>query len=221
MPFPAMRRLFLLFLAVAGSGVSLRAEGENPSPDRWRGLILDQSTPTDARARLGEPKEEKTDRIYIASVDKWFTKDQKNKEFTILKFKGLEGMKNVELAFRDGKLIQISLQPKEGISPNAIGRIYGIEFSPLFSKIGMAFNPHDYERHEGKVYPKKYPSFYDLVGVSRSSVIVCGVDNSSWGSMFKSMAGLPDAGVDFPGKITYVQLNSRSLENRDGEDALR
>lgn len=47
------------------------------------------------------------------------------------------------------------------------------------------------------------------------------VDNSSFGSVFKKSMGVGDAKGDMPGEVSFFQLISPSLENRDGADALK
>jgi hypothetical protein len=46
-------------------------------------------------------------------------------------------------------------------------------------------------------------------------------DNSSFGSIFKKSIGVGDAEGDMPGKVSFLQLISRTVENRNGADILK
>jgi hypothetical protein len=56
--------LILSFGAVA-------QEQDKPMPDRWRGLVIDQSTPEDAIRILGEPKKDKVGSLTVMDVRSW------------------------------------------------------------------------------------------------------------------------------------------------------
>jgi hypothetical protein len=59
----------------------------------------------------------------------------------------------------------------------------------MVNEIDEALSPRDYERNQGKVYPKSYPTVYYVVAVSDRSFMSGMVDNSGFGSVFKkSMA---------------------------------
>jgi hypothetical protein len=198
---------------------SLSLGQSKASPDRWRGLILDQSTSEDAIKILGQPVEDKFDRIRIQKIDKWIGAAQKEKSFRKLIFKSVDGFDKAELAFSNGKLVLITLDFKKEISPNALANIYGIEFRPMVSGIDVAFSPRDYERHKGTTYPKTYPDFYYMVATSEPSFISAWVENTGFKSMMKQLSHATEEG-NFPGKVKVIQLISRTLENRDGADVL-
>ena len=209
--------VFLIFLGV---GFVCAQEQDRPMPDRWRGLILDHSTPEHAISILGKPKSDKPSELPVQRINNWITKKRKQKIFRKLKFDKPEGVDSAELYFLDGKLVMIQIDPKE-VNPNRLSGIYGIPFKPMVNAIDEAFSPRDYERNQGKVYPKSYPTVYYVVAVSDRSFISGMVDNSSFGSVFKKSMGVGDAEGDMPGKVSFFQLISRSLENRDGADALK
>jgi len=71
-------------------------------------------------------------------------------------------MNEAKLMFRDDKLVSIGLQPTRTIEAKALPNIYGIEFEVKVSGIEEAVNPKDYERSNGRVYPKTYPAVYFL-----------------------------------------------------------
>ena len=192
-----------------------------PMPDRWRGLILDQSTPADATRILGTPKSDKQDSIRVFNVPKqWLTKRTGESVFQVMKWDKLEAMDSAELAFLNGRLVLVRLDPKEQPAAAALGNIYGIQVSPIISGIDEAVSPYNYERNQGRVYPKIYPSVYKLVGVAERSIVAGLATNVGFGSALRQTAGVSD-GPAFPGKIKQIELVSRALENRDGSDALK
>ena len=94
-------------------------EQDRPMPDRWRGLILDQSTPEDAIRILGNPKSDKPSELPVQRINNWITKKRKQKVFRKLKFDKPEGVDSAELYFLDGKLVMIQIDPKE-VRPNSL-----------------------------------------------------------------------------------------------------
>jgi hypothetical protein len=198
-------------------------EQDKPKPDRWRGLVLDQSTPEDAVKILGQPSQDKIGKLTVYDLQRWVSKKQKEKIFRNLEFKKPGGIDKATLSFLDNKLAMITLDVKSGtIAPNGLANIYVVPFQPMISAIDLAMFEKDYERNQGKIYPKTYPTVYALVAVSERSFVSAMVSNvpSFPGALGKSM-GVPDEPGSFPGKVEFVQLISRALENRDGADVLK
>ena len=207
-----------LFLAplVAYLFVTVSAQ----EPDRWHGLILDQSTTGDAIKLLGSPKADKMSPLSATPVESWVSKKRKEKIFRTLEYKNpTSGVEKAWLTFLDDRLVSVMLDMKEGtVSPNALAGIYSTPFRPIFDSLTLALNPRDFQRHQGEVYARSYPVTYHLAGVTERSFITAMVVN---GVGVGKMLGLPDKTGSFPGKVAFVQLISRSMENRDGADALR
>jgi hypothetical protein len=201
------RPVVIIFFIFAFGVANMAQEQDKPLPDRWHGLILDQSTVDDALKALGKTSSDKT----IGS---------KNKVFRVVTFKKVAGMNEAKLMFRDDKLVSIGLQPTKRIEARALPNVYGIEFEVKVSGIEEAVNPKDYERNKGKVYPKTYPAVYFLNAVTERSTIRCVIANNSLGSILGQTAGVRDNN-GFPGRVSLIQLNSRVLDNRDGSDVLK
>jgi hypothetical protein len=185
-------------------GVSQVEDG--PKPDRWRGLILDESTAEDALKILGKPAKDKT-----------VTKETASR---IITFKNLKDISEAQLIFEKDRLVIINLKPSAKIDAKAIPNIYGLEFEPRVSGLQEAVNPGDYERHKGRVYPKTYPAVYELICVTPRSKVTCLIGNNSFVSILKQSAGIRDE-AEFPGHAILIQLVSRTLDNRKGTDALK
>jgi len=124
-------------------GAALAVFGQQP--DRWRGLILDESTPDDAVKILGASVKDQANqplRVF-GGVNKWLTKRQKEKIFRVVEFRlgENEGVQKAVLYFLEGKLVRLMLDLKKGeVSPNGLGRIYGIELSPMVGRLDLATN---------------------------------------------------------------------------------
>src|SRR5688500_7558681 len=145
-----MRTIVVSFLLVISCFpvFSQDTDSEGPQPDRWRGLILDQSTPDDAIKVLGQPASDKPTKLMVYRIQSWLTKRTKEKIFRTLEFKKPEGIDKARLVFLDSKLVAIDLDMKKGIAPGALSNIYGIEFQPLVNATDVAFKPRDYEQNK-------------------------------------------------------------------------
>lgn len=217
-----VRISMLLCVVFSLTALSYALEQDHPLPDRWRGLVLDQSTPEDGIRILGKPAKDTTGSISADPINNWLTKRRKEKVFRTLIFNKPEGIDKATLSFLDGKLVMISLDVKKGISPEGLANIYGVPFQPLVDTLALALKPEDFERNQGKVYPKTYPTVYSMVAVSEHSFVNAMISNvpSFLGALAES-AGVPDKPGSFPGRVEFVQLISRTLENRDGADVLK
>ena len=217
--FQVVRLLIALLLSAP---LFLSCADGPPQPDRWRGLILDSTSPAEAASTLGSVTSDKLDRLFLGPLRKWFTPGLNGKTLRKQSFKAVDGFEQVDLYYRNEKLVVIQLMVAKPVAPTALKNIYGLEFEPCIDGIMEGFRPQDFERHAGRTYPKTFPSAYSLVAVSEHSIVSAGVSNSSLGSvMLQSMGARDTAGGGFPGKVKSVQLISRTLENRSGEDLLK
>lgn len=189
-------------------------------PDRWHGLTLDQSMTVDAVKLLGSPKADRLSPLSAVPVESWISSKRKEKVFRTLEYKNpTQGVEKVWLSFLNDRLVSIMLDMKEGtVSPNALSNIYGAPFRPVFDPLTLALSPKDFQRDRGEVYARSYPVVYHLAGVTERSFVTAMVSNSVG---IGKMLGLPDKQASFPGKVAFVQLISRKMENRDGADALQ
>ena len=209
------RAFFVPVVIVILASISVAQE-----PDRWHGLTLDQSTTGDAIRLFGQPKADRVSHLSASPVESWISSKRKQKIFRTLEYKNPKsGVEKAWLAFLNDRLISVMLDMKEGtVSPNALSSIYGAPFRPIFDPLTVALNPRDFQRDRGEVYARSYPVTYYLTSVTERSFITAMVVN---GVGVGKMLGLPDKQGTFPGKVAFVQLISRTMENRDGSDALR
>jgi hypothetical protein len=187
------------------------------SPDSWRGLKLNESTIEDIVSVLGQPNKSKQNQKLHTVVGDWLDKSAR---YDKLEFRA-EGVKKADLYVRDRKLRAIEIELREKLNPNSLAEAYSIDFVPHMPGLEIAFNPRNYERHEGKVYPKQYPLVYQLIGVSESSYIVARVEQGSFSHMGKSITGVEDTGISFPGKVGLIQIISREIKDHRGVDVLK
>ena len=117
----------------------------------------------------------------------------------------------------------IQLDPRgKAIRPSALGNIYGLEFRPMVSGFLESGSRSAFERHQGKVYLKTFPSTYGLVAVGERSVVSAQIQNAGLVSILKQSTRTFDtADGGFPGKVGLIQLISRKLENRAGAEVLK
>ncbi len=195
---------------------------DKPMPDRWRGMVIDESTPEDVTAKMGKPVKDELARFPRGALGDLLTAKTKEKKFRRLEYKELEGIDKAYFTFSENKLVAISLDIKKEFSPNALPNTYGLEFKPAFGSLTMALSPEKFERNQGKDYAISYPTVYNLVAKSEKTFIVALVANNSFGSILKDVAvgGRSKEGT-FPGKVAYVEILSRTMENRDGADVLK
>jgi hypothetical protein len=200
---------FLLLLTVLSISVAAQ------SPDRWKGLVLDESTPENAIAILGKPDADKTDSFRVYKIEDWFTKRIREKKWRRLEYKNVEGFDKVILAF-DTKLVFIELNPKK-LDPDVLENAYGIPFIVTSSKFERALTPGNVGKDTGRM--QSYPLFYYLYAKAPKTILLAGVGNSSLGSILGSKSVNDDIG--FPGAVKYLQIISRALENRDDVEKLK
>jgi len=192
---------------------------DKPQPDRWRGLVLNETTPEQAITALGQPKENKPRKIRIQKIGDWLGKPIKQ-ELPHLRWEDVHGMKSVDAYFLDGKLIALDLWLKAEVRAAALENIYGIEFKHLISNAGRVFaGPGAYQRDRGDTFSNKDEIDYH-VGAKTEQALLVAWCQVGFGEGLKRAYG---AGTDDarPGKVSNLQLYSRTLENRDGESVLK
>jgi hypothetical protein len=219
-----MRIVVLATLLLSCISIVAAQETDGPKPDRWRGLVLDQSTPQDVIKILGTPKKDRAGGLRTYPLNKRLVLDHNSDGYRKLTYEDLEGIKSVTLVFRNERLVLIELHPKKKISASTLPGLYSIEFVPKVSGMETAFNPRDYERNQGRIYPKNYPVVYYLIALTPNSYVSAMIENGGLGNMLlgssRGQAGAGDLG-GFPGSATVIQIISRTLENREGADVLK
>jgi hypothetical protein len=106
--------------------------------DKWRGLALDEATPADAKARLGEPSKPS---LMLKQILKAARKRHPNVE--ALNWDDKEGFKDVTLYFVDGTLAWIYLErPKERLETATFVDAYpNLEFYVVTHGSALGLSP--------------------------------------------------------------------------------
>lgn len=183
--------LFLLVFAVS----VLAQTAKNPRPDGFGGLILNETTSTDAIAILGQPETDKVDKLEVSKLGKWLDPKHKEKVFRHLTFKKVGDFRTIELAFLEDRLMMIELEFGKSFMPEKLRNVFQVEFAPVGGPADLPDKPGQYPR---PFVPTHYPDYFSLVGISERAFI--------WANCRASM-GVP-TGVERTRQI------SRALEKK-------
>ncbi|MDQ3220948.1 MAG: hypothetical protein M3Q26_09435, partial [Acidobacteriota bacterium] len=111
--------LFILMFAVSAFG---------QKPDRWKGFVLNETSPQQVLEVLGTPKTDKPTILAIIQY-KWMTKAIRNKDWRVLHYENVEGFKDVKLGFdKADKLVFISLEPMKITAQSFVSSYGDLEF---------------------------------------------------------------------------------------------
>jgi hypothetical protein len=221
--------------------ISARAQESIAQGGDWRGLSLDISTLEDAIRILGQPAKDKgSQSLRLVLVDKWLPGAKYNQKiFRELTFKKPDGFVEARLSFLDNKLVLIDLDPRTGevpdwVDPDVLATTFNAKFTYQEWHFGKKLPPlPDFENLPGNVPPKKFAEIYEMIAVNDQRFIVASVDNIKARSM-GLLGPCPscsraenkrrkerDAGGSFPGQVTFIQIVSRKLGNRDADNTTR
>ena len=216
----------LVALLVLIGAMPVAAQENQAAPDRWAGMVLNESTPENASSLFGVPSKEK-DKV---SLDvprplSWLADKCNEKVFRTLTYKRIQGYKNVQFSFLDGKLVSISMEAPNAeiedkwIDPDDLEQLFGVAFKPTMRKRGVKLPPpSDFHANAPSELKKnEYDYWYDMIAVSEHSFIVAVTDNYIYISgLFES----PDAkrrkkintrGLRYPGFVSEIEIISRTL----------
>jgi hypothetical protein len=197
-----MRLLLTLCLLALPALAQAPAAQEQSRIDRWRGLVIDESTPDDAIRLLGKPKKDKLNSLRIVCLNKnLFSEKREKKVFRALDYRDVSGsprLKQLWLEFLENKLVNILMAYKDRPEAGALHSAYGVPFTLRDS----AFNPLSTASVLGRLPPS-----YKLNAVGDRAVVGALVLNSSTKALF--VGSSQDDG--FPGKVWIFQHISRTL----------
>lgn len=202
---PAMKTLLIILLLA----IATLAQNDTAQFDRWRGMVLDESTPEQALATFQKPKSDKAGQKYRPiKYNEWF--DTKSKLFRELHFEGIEGFKDVKLYFLKEKLVCIHLEP-EKLAASILPQTYGTELEILIGDADKAFNPRG-----------GYPDMYSVMKKTNNSYFFAMIFNTSFGAIMGKSMGIQQKDLNsMPGKVGAIQMISRTLESSKGTNLLK
>lgn len=188
------------------------------TPDRWKGLIIDESTPEQALEKFGTPKLDRVGEKSYLQNHKWF-EDAAWKRLRTIHWETIEGFKDVKLMFDGSRLVVIHLEPKGISAQEFIASYKDLEFR--FANELMS--PADFKNsRDNQEKPSKLGAVYGLVSVTDKVVLYGSIGNAT-GSVMSGMFGnsqMRQTGRSTPGKVLSIQMISRTLE-RTGSDLLK
>jgi hypothetical protein len=168
------------------------------TPDSWKGLIIDESTPERVLAILGNPKSDKPSDKWSLLRSQWFRKDIGQKLRTFI-YENVEGFEKVRLKFDSGsRLVSIHLEPSEMSAVVFLSSYPTVEF-----------------RDDSEVRV--------LADLNRPRAPRARPDSTYWGTMFELVAATDKTviiGAGYGGslgKIKMIEMTSRSLEIKGSE----
>ena len=167
--------------------------------DRFRGLTLNQTSSEDAMRILGQPAEDKVDRLDASKVSKWLDPKHKEKIFRQLSFKNVGDFSQIQLSFLENKLVMIELAFKKNVAPERVNNIFGVEFTTVGAQGGPSDLPNEPGKYPVRFVPTLYPFSYNMIGISDKAIVW--VDCSTG-----------DART--PGRIDRTRQISRVLERK-------
>ena len=167
-----------------------------PRPDGFHGLILNQTTSKDAIGILGQPAEDKVDRLEVSKISKWLDPKHKEKIFRHLTFKKIGNYRTIKLSFLDDLLIMIELEFGKTFEPKNLRNLFGIEFAVVGGPADLPDKPGQYPR---PFFTTHYPDSFSVVGISDEAFV--------WANCRASSTGIPTS-------VDRTRQISRRLEKK-------
>lgn len=195
-----MRPQILLFLLLFCYSVSAQ-------PDRWSGLIINESTPDDAVRILGKVSKDKIGTLKIKKIDSWLSKEKMDEKYRILEFNKVKGISKVILAFNNNKLIFIELSHPWDLKPEELRALFQIKFFTIYSSDDISGEPKGSfpkAKRNGSyftVFNNSFEKLWYRIAVSDNTFLVSTLSK-----------GLINS--DFNPDLERVQIVSRKLENK-------
>jgi hypothetical protein len=194
-------------------------------PDRWKGLLLNESTAQQAILVLGAPQKDAAGELeklvknkMFGSASVFFLKACKADVLRVLRYDTLEDFKTVSLVFKGEILVLIHLIPSSNNKIGATG-LKGLYESATFRTIytDQDFWNQSYliEQSTGTLRPQTFPDTYWLIGTKdaepKSNSLVIGTvwNFQGIGRMLAQAIGTPDANM--PGFIHAIDLLSTAM----------
>lgn len=199
---------------------------QKASINKWRGLIIGESSFEQAKEILGEPVKDKPNETFRPIFySKWFG-NKLPKGFREVKFKNIEGFDNIVLFFKENKLLIIEMDMKKDLSASALTDAYDTRFYPLLGNFAAGITPNDLSRTDREmIYPERFPPAYFLASANDKTIGFAQATmgfGESFGAILTTPRGQqPGLTGTMPGLVRKMQLISRTLEIKTGTNLLK
>lgn len=207
-----MKKLSILFILLL-AGISYGQQH-----DRWNGLVIDETTPEQAIAKLGKPKADTKGEYANLWFERSLTNDIRKPIYRILEFGEVGVSTHIMLTFSAGKLVAITAYPKDAPASELVSKL-GTGWRLPVKDAATDFEEWDQPRSSeprtlvtdntkgpwtmGYGMIAKTPKVFSLVSV------IPGVQDMSRTSVSES--------GPFWGNVMNLEIVSRSLERKPGE----
>ena len=157
--------------------------------------MIDETTPEQTIAILGQPKSDKDNNRFFLIRDEWFEKGI-GKKLHILHYETLEGFSDVRLGFIDSKLVVISLVPK---------KLAALAFENSYPDLKFRFGteivtPADFKTDNSPNHPTHLSVQYELDAATAKVFALAYI---------------------YASRVNVIHLISRTLENKTGSNLLK
>ncbi len=168
------------------------------SPDSWKGLVIDDTTPDRTIEILGKPKSDKPTDHWHLLRNQWFVKDV-GKKLRTLNYDNIEGFEKVRLKFdSDSKLVSIHLEPSKMSASVFVASYPKLEFRDD-SEIRVLADLKRPRESRPRPEPTYWGTIFELIAATDKTIII--------GSGFGGSSG----------KIKMMEITSRTLELKGSE----
>ena len=174
----------------------------------WRGLILGETTPQEARSEMGDPVKIKEKQKLGTEARRWIDRKRRYQRF---EYKKWENLKKVRLYFHNGLLAAIEFEPNYKLKAFELRDRYGMRLYPLVLGLRMTGDPENWEPDNRYREALDYPALYHLLGVGLEVFVDVTV---GFDGLLKNLAENAGGGFggDFtPGRAMKIQLMARWL----------
>lgn len=204
---------------------SVFSQSDQTGADRWRGMVLNVSTPDDAIRLFGTPAKDKPKvALDVPRPLSWLADKCKEKLFRSFTYKRIEEFKSVQFFFLDGKLVAINMEASNAeledkwIDPDDLEQLFGLVFKPNKRKTSKLFSPSEFQASAPAELKKdEYDYWYDMIAVSENSFIIAVADNYQYRSgLFESpdvkkRKQINSRSQRYPGYVSAIEIISRTL----------
>ena len=201
--------IFVLLLASIGFG---------QQHDRWNGLVIDETTPEQAIAKLGKPTADRKSEYVNLEFQRLLTNDTRKPNYRVLEF-GKEGVSTtIVLTFSAGKLVAIDAFPKDAPASGLVSKLgttWRLQVKDPATDLEDWDKPRSQEPKNGKTDNTKGPwtMGYSLIAKTPKVFTLLGVLPTPEDMQRTDVS---ESGP-YWGNVWSLTIVSRTLERKPGE----